>query len=98
MGWDRSNRSDWDPANEQVPFTPHHQSTEPAKTTTTAWPERDIRDPAPTVAVPFRVIQRGRQSGQRQSASTATAEDNISNVEAQTTTADNWDQPLSDDW
>ena len=98
MGWDRSNRDEWDPAHEQAPFTPHRQANEPAKTTATAWPERDIRDPAPTVAVPFRVIQRGRQSGERQSAPSATAEDNNSRAEAQAMTADDWDQPLSEDW
>ena len=98
MGWDRSNQNEWNPEPERSPFTPHRQTAEPERTAATAWPERDIRDPAPTVAVPFRVIQRGRQSGERQSAPTATAEDNISSGEAQAITADDWDQPLSEDW
>ena len=98
MGWDRPTPDEWDSATEQAPFTPQRPATEPAKTTATAWPERDVRDPAPTVAVPFRVIQRGRQSGERQSAPTATAEHNNSSVEAQAMTADDWDQPLSEDW
>lgn len=94
VGWDQPGRGAQAPEPERAPFTPHRHDTEPAATTATVWPERDIRDPSPTVAVPFRVIQRGRQSPPQPSAETIIH----SNADAFVRNDDDWDQPVSEDW
>ena len=94
MDWGRRDPGVWAQESEPAPFTLHRQEMDRGPSTATAWPERDIRDPAPTVAVPFRVIQRGRQSGPPSSAA-----DTVSSpMEAKANTTDDWDQPPSEDW
>lgn len=94
MGWGHSTGPAWTPEMDQAPFTPHRQDAEATQPPTPAWPERDIRDPAPTVAVPFRVIQRGSQSASTKSRT----ETDTSTVQSPTTSADDWGEPISDDW
>ncbi|MAS28668.1 MAG: hypothetical protein CBD47_07750 [Synechococcus sp. TMED187] len=107
LGWDKPEDQFWPPSVEQEPFTPHQQTTEINQQATVQWPERDVRDPAPTVAVPFRVIQWGNKGypepAQAQNVSRAgTAA--ATTTQPQTTTADmtslddDWDRPLPDDW
>ena len=77
---------------------PIEPPTSPSDTATVTWPERDVRDPAPTVSVPFRVIRRGGSKAETVTASapetTTTTTTGASNAEA----ADDWNQPLSEDW
>ena len=54
-----------------------------------AGPQRPPGDPAPTVAVPFRVIRKGRSAAVAEPA-TATA--------TSTAMGDGWDRPGDDDW
>ena len=63
-------------------------------------PERDIRDPAPTVAVPYRVIQRPRTS---ETESTDTAPEVQSaaakqQVQERDRDADDWSRDPDQDW
>ena len=63
-------------------------------------PERDIRDPAPTVAVPYRVIQRPRRSDTE---STETAPEVQSpaakqQVQERDRDADDWSRDPDQDW
>jgi len=60
----------------------------------TPFPERDLRDPAPTVAVPYRVIQRGtaRAAASTAESPTATA------ASAAPPDHDDWSAASSDDW
>ncbi len=59
-----------------------------------AGPERGPHEPAPTVAVPFRVIRRGRSGGRAEPVPTAAATPGASAGGD----AEGWDIPLSDDW
>jgi hypothetical protein len=60
----------------------------------TPFPERDLRDPAPTVAVPYRVIQRGtaRAAASTAESPTATA------ASAAPPDHDDWSAASSEDW
>ena len=67
------------------------------------WPERDVRDPAPTVSVPFRVIRTGRAGSGSAKAdpvpqpvanSTPGTPDHPSSAGS----SHDWDQPLPTDW
>ncbi len=72
------------------------------------WPERDVRDPAPTVSVPFRVVHRGNQAN----ATATQAKDNnpIQAKEQHPQSAatkagggagadsDDWNHQIGDDW
>ena len=73
-----------------------------------AWPERDVRDPAPTVSVPFRVVHRGSQPNPTTSQARET---NPNKTRDQPTNpypadagggggadADDWNQQIDDDW
>ena len=64
-----------------------------------SWPERDVRDPAPTVSVPFRVIRTGPEAPKDGSAKVNVAS-NAASAQGVSKTVDtnDWDQPLSDDW
>ena len=65
----------------------------PAAVAPPGMPERDLRDPAPTVAVPYRVIQRP-QTSERASESKREADDwNASNGDAS-----DWDRDPDRDW
>ena len=68
---------------------------------TMPWPERDVRDPAPTVSVPFRVIRTGRSS--KDSVAESDVKEKAVAQPAQTKTtpttgSDDWNQPISTDW
>lgn len=66
---------------------------EPRVNAPPAWPERDIRDPSPTVAVPYRVIQRGEQLAKTPAHGGATA------TKAEPAPhQDDWGDGLGDDW
>ena len=71
-----------------------------------AWPERDVRDPAPTVSVPFRVVHRGSQPNPT---TTQAHETNPIKARKQHSNpsvagggggadADDWNQQIGDDW
>ena len=79
---------------------PTEQETQRAATATATmpWPERDVRDPAPTVSVPFRVIRTGRSA--KNGASRVDLKEKVATQPAQTpaTSPDDWDQPISTDW
>ncbi len=72
-----------------------------------AWPERDVRDPAPTVSVPFRVVHRGSQPNptttQAHETNPIKAREQHSNPSAAAgggggADADDWNQQIGDDW
>ncbi len=68
---------------------------------TMPWPQRDVRDPAPTVSVPFRVIRTGRSS--KDDVAESEVKEQAFSQRAQTptpstTVSDDWNQPLSTDW
>ncbi len=65
----------------------------------TPWPERDVRDPAPTVSVPFRVVRTGRAAPNNDQTSPETASKKATtNAASSTPVTNDWDQPLSDEW
>ena len=74
----------------------------------TPWPERDVRDPAPTVSVPFRVVHRGSQANATPTQSTETKPVRPKQQQANPSTAvagggmgadaDDWNQQIGDDW
>ena len=86
------------------PFTwqeePVEQEAQRAATaaSTMPWPERDVRDPAPTVSVPFRVIRTGRSAQDRVSKSDRKEKVATQPVQNPATSSDDWDQPISTDW
>lgn len=105
IGWNGEAESVRWPESESWP-------SEPARPVATQiWPERDVRDPAPTVSVPFRVVKRGAGSpnaGQssRSAAATNTSADTTTDTVASPSPstgatavgADDWDQPLPGGW
>ena len=90
---------------EQLPREQQHQAR-PAQPT--PWPERDVRDPAPTVSVPFRVVHQGSQANATPTQSKGTnpiqpkeQQANPSAADAgggAWTEADDWNQQIGDDW
>lgn len=76
------------------------QDTERAATAaaTMPWPERDLREPAPTVSVPFRVIRTGRTSKENVAHSDVKERVVSKPAETSTTFADDWNQPIPSDW
>ena len=65
---------------------------------TMPWPERDVRDPAPTVSVPFRVIRTGRGSQDNSSQSDLNNKVVSNPAHGSSPADDDWNQPLSSDW
>jgi len=66
-----------------------------------AGPQRPPGDPAPTVAVPFRVIRKGRSTAAAEPAaatSTSTATSTATATTQTTAMGDGWDRPGDDDW
>ena len=71
-------------------------------------PERDVRDPAPTVSVPFRVVHRGNQANPTPSHSQDTTPIHSREKHANPSAAaargaagsdpDDWNQQIGDDW
>ncbi|WP_179949437.1 hypothetical protein [Synechococcus sp. UW179A] len=76
------------------------QNTERAATAaaTMPWPERDLREPAPTVSVPFRVIRTGRPSKDSVAESELKERAASKPAETSTTVTDDWNQPIPSDW
>ena len=60
------------------------------------WPERDVRDPAPTVSVPSRVIRRG--SSKTGTMPETDKEKSTGSVASDITDPDDWNQPVGEDW
>ena len=80
--------------------TPHEEEYQTfSKKAPISWPERDVRDPAPTVSVPFRVIRTGPKAPKDGNPKVDVAS-NVASTQAVNKTVDtiDWDQPLSDDW
>ena len=87
---------------------PREQPSQARPAQPTPWPERDVRDPAPTVSVPFRVVHRGNQA--TTSATQAADSNPIKPREQQANPssadagrgegaeADDWNQQIGDDW
>ena len=67
--------------------------------TTISWPERDVRDTAPTVSVPFRVIRTGQKAPTKRSVQAeAPSQDGSAQTVSKTLDPNDWDQALSDEW
>ena len=62
-----------------------------------AGPQRPPGDPAPTVAVPFRVIRKGRSAAAPEPATSSSKSTPTSSTQA-TAVGDGWDSPTGDDW
>jgi hypothetical protein len=62
-----------------------------------AGPQRPPGDPAPTVAVPFRVIRKGRSTAGPEPAAASTTGQAPTQAQA-TAMGDGWDSPGGDDW
>lgn len=79
-----------------------HRSREPnpSNDSPQVWPERDVRDPAPTVAVPYRVIKRGEQRGPTAApvAATTAAKAAATTASSMGTGHDDWSSQVNDDW
>jgi len=59
------------------------------------WPARDPQEPAPTVSVPFRVVQRPQPAA---AASTATPAPAQTPAPAAASASGDWDETLNEDW
>ena len=64
-----------------------------------SWPERDVRDPAPTVSVPFRVIRTGPKAPTENSVQAEASSNNARTQDVSKSVGPNdWDQAMSDEW
>jgi len=84
---------DWPPEHSEPMEPPPSSSADAASV---LWPERDVRDPAPTVSVPFRVIRRG--SSQAETTPVTAKETSTGSVAATMNDSDDWNQPVGEDW
>ena len=86
------------------PSEPLEPPKPPSDAASVTWPERDVRDPAPTVSVPFRVIRRGDSEAETVPAAgpdhgaTTTAEASNAAGKSNAEGPNDWNQPLSEDW
>ena len=86
------------------PYSWQEEISEPdtKRTSTTAatmpWPERDVRDPAPTVSVPFRVIRTGRSSMDNATRPEVRERPVSEPVQTSTTDLDDWNQSIPTEW
>ena len=80
---------------EPLPREQPHQGR-PAQPT--PWPERDVRDPAPTVSVPFRVVHRGSQDNATPSPAADTNPFQPREQQSNASDVDDWNQQIGDDW
>ena len=91
-GWREDGPAPWEEAAERTP--PPRQSS-PSAQGVTAGPPRPPGDPAPTVAVPFRVIRKGRPPASPPSQPTPGPEPVVTQAAA---VGDGWDRVANDDW
>lgn len=113
IGWDSDAEPSWRPDSEEWPRGANQSQATPSTNPSMVWPERDVRDPAPTVSVPFKVVKRGAgpstatpSSGgstvRSSSSGSSTAEAGKETKTASTPTTglstDDWDQPLPGGW
>jgi len=77
---------------------PREQSHQARPAQPTPWPERDVRDPAPTVSVPFRVVHRGSQAKATPTQAADTNPSQPREQQSNATDADDWNQQIGDDW
>ena len=92
--WGQDGREPWVGPEESPP--PRRQPS-PAATGPVAAPQRPPGDPAPTVAVPFRVIRKGRGPVATEPAAPATPAAETVGAQA-SAGGDGWDSPGNDDW
>ena len=88
--------------------SPREQPHQARPAQPTPWPERDVRDPAPTVSVPFRVVHRGNQANatptQARESNPIQPREQHANSAANETgdgvgaNPDDWNQQIGDDW
>ena len=95
----RSPRESWsengpEPWEENAGRTPPPRQSAPPQGPS-AGPSRPPGDPAPTVAVPFRVIRKGRPPASSPSQAVPGPEPVVTQAAA---VGDGWDRPASDDW
>ena len=113
IGWEREAEPTRRPGSEDWPRDADHSEATPSTKPTMVWPERDVREPAPTVSVPFKVVRRGSGPFSTASArgdssvSSASSSNNSTEEETNPQTAstptkglstDDWDQPLPGGW
>ena len=113
IGWESDAEPAWRPRSEDWPRDADHSEATPSTNPTMVWPERDVRDPAPTVSVPFKVVKRGAGPFSTASArgdsrvSSASSSNRSTELEKKPETAstpttglstDDWDQPLPGGW
>lgn len=99
MGWTEPEQQAWNPAADREQQVSHHQHVAAESQQPMPWPDRDIRDPAPTVAVPFRVVKRGTTTRKKvATASPSAATDQGQPSNSPVDAVDDWNQPLNDDW
>ena len=86
------------------PFTwpeePANQNSERSASSAASmpWPERDIRDPAPTVSVPFRVIRTGRDLNEPTAQTNPDKKVETEPTQTPTRGVDDWHHPISTEW
>ena len=90
--WSEDGQEPWEEAADRTP--PPRQST-PAAQGPSAGPPRAPGDPAPTVAVPFRVIRKGRPPASPPAQDPSGPEPVVTQAAA---VGDGWDGPANDDW
>ncbi len=87
---------------------PREQPHQARQAQPTPWPERDVRDPAPTVSVPFRVVHRGNQANATPTQGKDSSPIQPREQRAHSSAADaggtagadpdDWNQQIGDDW
>ena len=87
---------------------PREQPDQARAAQPTPWPERDVRDPAPTVSVPFRVVHQASPANTTATQSKETNPIQVREEQANPSTAaaggesgadaDDWNQQIGDDW
>ena len=88
--------------------SPREQPHQARPAQPTPWPERDVRDPAPTVSVPYRVVHRGEQANATQTSAQESRPMQTREQKSKASTAesvasagpdpDDWNQQIGDDW
>ena len=108
IGWGGDAEPAWRSGPEERFGAEHQSQATPSTNPTMVWPERDVRDPAPTVSVPFKVVKKGSGPVRASSVSARSSDSSGSTanrpdrepVSTPTTelSTDDWDQPLPGGW